>query len=554
MVLGRAVPFSNRFSLRLQQAVWALVLVLLGIAPGRSDSFPAPRLADVNPEGIGGALVIGGGGRLPDSVLDRFLELAGGESARLVVIPTATQRAEEQELETFAGTWSQRGFSTVQVMHTHDRSVADSEEFVGPLMSATAVWFVGGQQSRLAKAYAGTRVEIELRALLARGGVIGGTSAGAAIQSRLMIASGNPVAVVMRGLDLLPGGVVDQHFKVRGREVRLTAVIQQHPGYFGLGIDERTAAVVHGRKIEVVGDSSLTVCLSQSANRPPLSYELRAGELADLTALGRAAIARSQAAFPPQDPVPTRLAAGALMIVGGGRVSLEMWSRFVELAGGSAAQIVVIPTAAEDQRLDSRATVRRLSRAGAKEVTVLHTRDRARADRLDFVEPLRRATGVWFGGGRQWRIVDAYEGTATYRAFHDLLRRGGAIGGSSAGATIQGEYLVRGNPLGNRDMMAEGYERGFAFLPGCAIDQHFVQRGRQADMIALKRTFPQLLGIGIDEATALVVEQTTAQVLGAGQVYFYDSASDDGAVDSRYHALSAGDVYDLLHRQPTRGQ
>ena len=111
-----------------------------------------------------------------------------------------------------------------------------------------------------------------------------------------------------------------------------------------------------------------------------------------------------------------------------------------------------------------------------------------------FVDTLKRATGIWFGGGRQWRFLDAYEGTDAVELFRDVLRRGGVIGGSSAGATIQGEYLVRGHPLGNTIMMAEGYERGFSFLPGVAIDQHFSQRNRLSDLIPVIRAHPQVCG------------------------------------------------------------
>ncbi len=98
-----------------------------------------------------------------------------------------------------------------------------------------------------------------------------------------------------------------------------------------------------------------------------------------------------------------------------------------------------------------------------------------------------------------------------------MLRRGGVIGGSSAGATIQGDYLCRGSPLNNTDMICEGYERGLGFLPGVAIDQHFAQRKRFADMTALVKTYPQLLGIGIDESTAIVVQGSVAEVMGAGR-------------------------------------
>ena len=104
--------------------------------------------------------------------------------------------------------------------------------------------------------------------------------------------------------------------------------------------------------------------------------------------------------------------------------------------------------------------------------------------------------------------------------FHDVLRRGGVIGGSSAGATILGEFLVRGHPLGNTVMMAEGYERGFALLPGAAIDQHFSQRERQPDLLPVIRRHPGMLGIGIDEGTAIVVTGTKVDVIGQHSAHF----------------------------------
>ncbi|MEZ6061552.1 MAG: cyanophycinase [Planctomycetaceae bacterium] len=137
----------------------------------------------------------------------------------------------------------------------------------------------------------------------------------------------------------------------------------------------------------------------------------------------------------------------------------------------------------------------------------------------EFQTVLQQATGIWFDGGRQWRFVDAYEGTVAVELFRDVLRRGGVIGGSSAGATIQGEYLVRGHPLGNTVMMAEGYERGFGFLPGVAIDQHFSQRGRRPDLLPVIARHRQLLGIGIDEGTALVVNRT-AEIIGEHSAFF----------------------------------
>jgi cyanophycinase len=116
------------------------------------------------------------------------------------------------------------------------------------------------------------------------------------------------------------------------------------------------------------------------------------------------------------------------------------------------------------------------------------------------------------------------------------LRRGGIVGGSSAGASIQAEYMVRGSPLGNQEMMAEGYERGFGFLPGAAVDQHFTQRKRLPDMQAVMLTHPQLLGIGLDEGSAILVRGETAEVLGKNHAYFFPPKNPSGsATGSRIH-------------------
>ena len=125
--------------------------------------------------------------------------------------------------------------------------------------------------------------------------------------------------------------------------------------------------------------------------------------------------------------------------------------------------------------------------------------------------------------------------------------------GSSAGASIQAEYLVRGNPLGNRDMMADGYEKGLGFLKGVAIDQHFTQRSRMKDMKALVKTYPQFLGIGIDETTAILVEGTKATVMGKNDVFFLSVSAEDSESNPTPKAsidqLSDGGVYDLEKKE-----
>ena len=125
----------------------------------------------------------------------------------------------------------------------------------------------------------------------------------------------------------------------------------------------------------------------------------------------------------------------------------------------------------------------------------------------------------------------------------EVLQRGGVIAGSSAGASIQARYLARANPLGNIDIMAAGYERGgLGFISGVAIDQHFSQRRRQADMSSLVNRYPQLLGIGIDERTALVVRKSVAKVIGEGDVYFYDRQTRSPADDPDFLKLASGEI------------
>ncbi len=102
--------------------------------------------------------------------------------------------------------------------------------------------------------------------------------------------------------------------------------------------------------------------------------------------------------------------------------------------------------------------------------------------------------------------------------------------------------------MGNRKMMAEGYERGFAFLPGTAIDQHFSRRNRFRDMTAVTQAHPQLLGLGIDESTALIVQGHIAEVVGKNKVHFYDRSKPVTNGKPDYESVASGQRYDLQER------
>lgn len=511
---------------------------------------PPALLSDLRPAApVSGSLVIGGGGLLPTSVIDRYFELAGGEKSRIVIITTASSLGGTPDAEARFAHWLERKPLSLQFLHTRDRSEANKPEFSRMLVDATGIWFMGGNQNWLAEAYLGTLVEERCHDLLKRGGVIGGTSAGAAIMSKSMIAGGRTAPVMASGFDLLPGTVIDQHFKKRNRQDRLMQALDLRPGLVGIGIDESTALVVRGRTLEVVGDSDVTLCLSPADGRAARVQSMAAGQKEDLIKLSRAAIARTQPLFPSQKAPLPEVKEGTLVIVGGGSTPREAVDQFLAAAGGKESPIIVVSNALGDEPPEEQKVCGWLKAAGASNVRQLHARDKSDLANSDIKNLVEQAKGVWFTGGRQWRLVDAYLDTPFQAMFHQVLNRGGVIGGSSAGATIQGEYLVRGNPLGNEDMMTEGYERGFGFLPGVAIDQHFAQRDRFEDMSGLKKAFPQLIGLGIDEATALIVRGTTMEVVGKSQVAVFDRQPDDPESEPEYEVVKAGQKYDFKHRK-----
>lgn len=252
-------------------------------------------------------------------------------------------------------------------------------------------------------------------------------------------------------------------------------------------------------------------------------------------------------------PSETRVgpAHGSLIVIGGGQIGPEIIGRFLQLAGGKDAPIVVIPTAGGEGDSAYGPACRCaefLRRAGATQVTVLHTYDRRVADSEEFAHVIREARAVFFPGGRQWRLADSYLGTRTERELHALLDRGGVIAGTSAGASIQASYLVRGAIEGNTVLMSPGHEQGFSFLRHVAVDQHVVVRNRLNDLPEILRAHPDLLGIGIDEGTAIVVRGDEFDVLGRSRAFVYGGtdATDAGAP---YVALKAGDRYDLAARR-----
>lgn len=245
-------------------------------------------------------------------------------------------------------------------------------------------------------------------------------------------------------------------------------------------------------------------------------------------------------------------ARGTVLVVGGGGQGPELYRAFIDGAGGPNALIVDIPTAGGDTVYppDWRGA-NGFKAAGAKNVVVLHSnpnrKDLANSD--SFTTILKRAGGVWFEGGRQFHLVDSYGGTKTETEIMSVLARGGVVGGSSAGASILGEFMVRGAPSSdNRIMEYPGYTRGFGYLRNTGIDQHVVARERLADIAdSLVPRHPGMLFISEDEGTAWLVKGDVAEIIGRNKAFVYNGrdAKDPG---KPYTMLLPGDKYALGSR------
>jgi cyanophycinase len=225
-----------------------LISCLAGSMAGLGKD-PAPR----------GHLVVVGGGGTPDAVLSRALALAGGPAARIVIFPQASELADTGEKN--VEMWTKAGATNAVSV-----ALSDPQSAIRAVQEARLIWFPGGDQNKLMKAFEKTGV---VEAILKRhreGATVGGTSAGAAVLSKVMITGDADLQSVTAGatqtapgLGLWSEVVVDQHFLKRQRQNRLLSLVLDHPELVGVGIDEQTAVIVSGARFEVLGRGSVIV-------------------------------------------------------------------------------------------------------------------------------------------------------------------------------------------------------------------------------------------------------------------------------------------------------
>ena len=245
---------------------------------------------------------------------------------------------------------------------------------------------------------------------------------------------------------------------------------------------------------------------------------------------------------------------GKLIIIGGGAIPDSLFSFFANYCGGKDQPVVYIPTATTDEAyIQNGEHLLKFTSRGFNNLSTIHTRNKKEADDPKNIALLRNAKGLYFGGGDQQLIADAYAGTKLYEEMIALLDRGGVIMGTSAGATIMGSLMIGGDA---RNDISKKYtlNPAFSFMTNTALDQHVLARNRQFDLIPVIEHYPGTLGIGIDESTAIIVEAGQFRVWGNSYVMLYDSMDwaeqkkKWGLVLKPFKMMSSGSRFNLLTR------
>lgn len=517
----------------------ALVAVTLFSSTAAAQA-NAPRAPDELAPLAGPVLLAGGGPPAP-AVLSAFVDLAGGGTARIVVLSGDGKRGRELD-------WAAAGAGTSIVVTAKRAGDLAEPVALDALLRADGIWLAALPE----KLYEAPLLRTMLESALERGAAVGGAGADA------IALTGTPGANAAGRIGLVPrvelvfgaenASKEDTHQKAATRLAARVVVampdgsaLAVHRGRRVALIGERYVGFAVKRAGDVLARESVVEARSGRDRGDPLPYHL------DLLSWVRTARAAELPLFPLQKPEAPRIAKGALLVHGGGAVSEATWQRFVELAGGADANIVCIPSAdtmKDDAEPDS-FSAGRLERCGCKRVRILHasTRERAQHDAA-FIAAIDEAKGVWIDGGRTYRFMDRFEATSAHAALRRVLERGGVVAGSSAGAQVIGEFLVRGNPKTNEELTDPGYLTGLGLLPGVVIDAHFRDRDRTAEFGALVAKHPQLLGLGVDVDTALVIQGTIGEALGNGMVTVFDHRG--GAAPAEGLLLKHGARYDLV--------
>ncbi len=283
---------------------------------------PAVLRAEDSPKG---QLLLIGGGKRPRAIMEKFIALSGGPSASILIVPTASE--EKDTVERYKKEFMALGATNVAGLDLKGPLDAQRKALVEDVEGAGGIFFAGGDQRKIVTALRGSPLLKAIEAAYRRGAVIGGTSAGLACMSPVMLTGEGDFSrittknvEVWPGLGLFPGVILDQHFVARGRQTRLMTALLEHPGYLGLGVDEATAVWLKpDQTLEVLGEgwvivydaASATITKGKGDGSVPLgvrnlrTHVLLAGDGFDLTI--RSVLEKSPVSLPQTpaaEPVP----------------------------------------------------------------------------------------------------------------------------------------------------------------------------------------------------------------------------------------------------------
>jgi cyanophycinase len=558
-----------------------------------------------SPQRRGVVMLHGGGGGVQECVRQEFLRLAGGKTARVLLLPSdEEQRKPGEKLDAYEsrlgrpaayGRWRElcRGnHAGFQFLHWDCPEDPENSRFFAALEEATGIWIPAEDQSWVIQRFAGdplkpTRFQLALRNLVARGGVVGASGGGMASLSETVIAGnvhdkdgGWIRARLAFGLGLFQGTLLDQNFNIwSGRVERLTDTLRNGPRLdrvartpgvqrrtIGLGMDRQTVAIVSGNTIRAIGEGNVHVFVQSNGGRTVAWHRLAPGDkplvLAAVSARERAAVqpAKSRDAGNPFGAPPGK----GTVVLHGGKSTVEMYDLFPRLTGKTRPMLVHCPSASDryhrmsNQELMASDLAKLWKTDAVRSLRFINAGRPEQAEQPDFCGLLDKADALWIMGGDQGDLTALYVNpirpTLFQKKVRSIVERGGAVGGSSAGCAAMSDVMIVGTVAGdNRGPARAVLSRGFGVLSNVVAEQHFdARQGRIERFAELLRNKRQIANIspGCDPGrmVGLAVEESTALIVRGNRLTVAGKNKAHVFLKSAahdvltWHSLAAGDV------------
>jgi cyanophycinase len=593
-------------------SVRPLFLLAIFIAGG-TQVHGLRAFAEENPFGLpetihadkpGSVMLHGGGSGVQEYVRQEFLRLAGGRNGHVVLIPSdVEQRKQGETLRSYEerlgsrsayGRWRdlcRDNEAKFQFAHWDSPEDAEHARFFAALQDATGIWFPAEDQEWVIRRFAGdplkpSRFQLALRALVARGGVVGASGGGMASLSETVIAGNVPDAdggwtraKLIFGLGLLQGTLLDQNFNFwSGRVERLTDALRNGPSLdrvarkpgvqrrtIGIGVDRQTVAIVRGNAIRAIGEGNVHVFVQSNGGRTLAWHRLAAGDrpIVLTTASARHRADAQESSDGNENPFGAPKGKGTVILHGGGSTA-EMYDMVPRLTGKTRPTLVHCPSASDSYRHLSSDELMKSELAGiwktaaVGRLAFINADSPDRAEQPEFCKLLDAADAFWIMGGDQRNLTSIFVNPVRPTLFQQKVRaiveRGGVVGGSSAGCAAMSDVMIVGNASGNgRGPAHAELARGFGALSNVVAEQHFDARQgrieRFAELLRNKRELAnvspgcepaRMVGLAVEESTALIVRGNRLSVAGKNKAHvFLKSAAYDTLT---WHILAAGDI------------